>query len=108
MVLTGMLEKRGDMEERDRVRFYFSFLKLFLIYKPDGTTIKFGASSRVYIYRGDTQKGKESEEKGTKRKEVSDDSSAPKKQKNNEVSYLPTLLPSLLALLSSLILLPPC
>eukprot|EP00026_Physarum_polycephalum_P010838 Phypoly_transcript_11019.p1 GENE.Phypoly_transcript_11019~~Phypoly_transcript_11019.p1 ORF type:complete len:215 (+),score=41.43 Phypoly_transcript_11019:346-990(+) len=48
----------------------------------DGAAIKFGASSRVYIFRGNAEKEKEKEEKGTKRKETSEDSPSSKKQKN--------------------------
>jgi NIMA-interacting peptidyl-prolyl cis-trans isomerase 1 len=48
----------------------------------NGTTVRFGASSRVYIYRGGAEREKEREDKGTKRKEVSDDNSPSKKQKN--------------------------
>jgi len=48
----------------------------------NGAKIKFGASSRVYVFRGDTERDKEREEKGTKRKEVSNDSPPSKKLKN--------------------------
>lgn len=48
----------------------------------NGTTVRFGASSRVYVYRGAAEKEKEKEKEGGKRKESFDGESSGKKKKN--------------------------